>query len=289
MHGAVRQEIIFANHLNAAGRPPGWLSVPLVLTSHTWENGKNEQSHQDPMLAEALLGEPADVSRVLFPADYNTAAVVTQEVYRTRGQIWTLVVPKGSAIPDLFTAEEARALVRDGAVPVTWAGWQPERPRFILTAVGAYQLVQTLRASERLAARRIEHAVVAMLEPGRFRAPRDSSERGHAAPADVVERCYPAGVPARLFLAHTRPESLLGALGPLHTGAATVGLGFINLGGTLSIEGMLFVNRASWAHALEAAARLLDVPRERLLDEAECAALDGFASPEGVIVPPTAS
>ena len=52
---------------------------------------------------------------------------------------------------------------------------------------------------------------------------------------------------------------------------------------------MLFANRASWAHALEAAARLLGVPRERLLDEAECAALDGRVCPEGAIVPPTAS
>ena len=34
MLGVVRQEIIFANHRKAAGRPPGWLSVPLVLTSH---------------------------------------------------------------------------------------------------------------------------------------------------------------------------------------------------------------------------------------------------------------
>jgi len=289
MHGAVRQEIIFADHLGRAGRPPGWLSIPLVLTSHTWENAKNEQSHQDPAMAELMLAEPSHVSRVVFPPDHNTAAAIIEAVYRTRGQIWTLVVPKGSAIPDLFTVEEARALVRDGAVPLTWAGWQPERARLILTAVGAYQLIQVLRASERLAARQIEHAVVAMLEPGRFRAPRDSRERGHAAPADVVERCYPAGVSARLFLAHTRPESLLGALGPLHTGAATAGLGFANLGGTLSIEGMLFVNRASWAHALEAAARLLGLPRERLLDEAECAALDGRVCPEGVIVPPTAS
>jgi phosphoketolase len=45
MHGAIRQEIIFAHHCAEAGRPPSWLSVPLVLTSHTWENGKNEQSH----------------------------------------------------------------------------------------------------------------------------------------------------------------------------------------------------------------------------------------------------
>jgi phosphoketolase len=289
MHGAVRQEIIFADHLGRAGRPPGWLSIPLVLTSHTWENGKNEQSHQDPAMAEAMLAESSHVSRVVFPPDHNTAAAVIETVYRTRGQLWTLVVPKGSSLPELFTAEEARALVRDGAAPLTWAGWQPERARLILTAVGAYQLGQVLRASERLAARRIEHAVVVMLEPGRFRAPRDSRERGHLAPADVVERCYPAAVAPRIFLAHTRPESLLGALGPLHTGAATAGLGFTNQGGTLSIEGMLYANGSSWAHALAAAARLLGLSREQLLDETECAALDGRASPEGVIVPGAAS
>ena len=285
MHGAVRQEIIFADHLGRAGRPPGWVSIPLVLTSHTWENGKNEQSHQDPAMAELMLAEASHVSRVVFPLDFNTTAAVVETAYATRGQIWTLVVPKGSSIPDLFTADEARALVRDGAALLPWAGWQPEQARLIVTAVGAYQLGQALRASERLAARRIEHAVVAMLEPGRFRAPRDAGERGHAAPADVVARCYPPGVAARLFLCHTRPESLLGALEPLHTGAATAGLGFTNQGGTLAIESLLFVNRASWAHALEAAARLLARPREELLDEAECAALDGRATPEGVIVP----
>jgi phosphoketolase len=289
MHGAVRQEIVFADHLGRAGRPPGWLSIPLVLTSHTWENAKNEQSHQDPAMAEAMLAEPSHVSRVVFPFDYNTAAAALGEVYRTRGQIWTLVVPKGSSIPDLFGAEEAQGLVRDGAAPLAWAGWRPERARLILTAVGAYQLIEALRASERLAAREIEHAVVAMLEPGRFRAPRDARERGHAAAPDVVAGCYPPDVPARIFLTHTRPESLLGALGPLHTGGATVGLGFANVGGTLSIEGLLFVNRASWAHALEAAARLLGLPRARLLDEAEGAALDGRASPHGVIVPPLAA
>ena len=179
--------------------------------------------------------------------------------------------------------------MRDGAAPLTWAGFRPERARLLLTAVGGYQLVQALRASERLADREIEHAVVAMLEPGRFRAPRSSAERGHAAPPDVVERCYPPGVPTRIYVSHTRPKSLLGALGPLHTGAATVGLGFTNLGGTLSIENMLFVNRTSWAHALEAAAQLLGLPRERLLDAPECAALDGYASPEGLIVPAVAS
>ncbi|MEM8120179.1 xylulose 5-phosphate 3-epimerase, partial [Morganella morganii] len=54
MLGALRQEILFARHQAQAGTPPGWLSVVTVVTSHTWENGKNEQSHQDPTLAEAL-------------------------------------------------------------------------------------------------------------------------------------------------------------------------------------------------------------------------------------------
>src|SRR5439155_893848 len=100
MHGALRQEIVFADEQNAAGRPSGWLSVPLVLTSHAWENAKNERSHQDPVMAEAMLGEPSDVSRVLFPPDRNTAAVLLQAVYQTRGQIWTLVVPKAEHDPE---------------------------------------------------------------------------------------------------------------------------------------------------------------------------------------------
>lgn len=54
MLGALRQEIIFSRHQKEHQRAPGWLSVPILLTSHTWENGKNEQSHQDPSLSEAL-------------------------------------------------------------------------------------------------------------------------------------------------------------------------------------------------------------------------------------------
>lgn len=89
MHGVLRQEVVFANHSQEAGRRQGWLSIPLVLTSHTWENAKNELSHQDPSMAEAMLGEPSDVSRVVFVPDSNTAAVVTQGVYKTQRQFWT--------------------------------------------------------------------------------------------------------------------------------------------------------------------------------------------------------
>lgn len=50
---------------------------------------------------------------------------------------------------------------------------------------------------------------------------------------------------ARLFVTHTRPEPVLGVLGPLHTGPRTSGLGYVNQGGTLSTPGMLFVNCSS--------------------------------------------
>jgi phosphoketolase len=206
MHGVVRQEIIFADQLNAAVCSPGWLSVPLVLTSHIWENAKNERSHQDPALAEALMGEPSDVSRVLFPADFNTAAVVMQAVYQTQGQIWTLVVPKAAAIPDLLTAEEATTLLREGALRLDWAGHAFDQARVILTAVGAYQLMEVLKASERLTARGLAHTVVSMLEPGRFRAARSERERRHLTSRDIVARLYPNTVGARVFVTHTRPS-----------------------------------------------------------------------------------
>ncbi len=285
MHGAVRQEIIFANHCLEAERPQRWLSIPLILTSHTWENGKNEQSHQDPTMAEAMLGEPSHVSRVLFPPDFNGAAATMEEVYRTHGQIWTLVVPKADVIPDLFTPEEARRLMKDGGLRLDWSGYQSEQTRIILAAVGAYQLMEVLQASRRLAERQVAHTVVYLLEPGRFRAPRSEHEQAHGASPDVTVRLFPITVPARLFVTHTRPETILGVLGPLHTGPSTVGLSYTNHGGTLSTHGLSFVNRCSWAHCLREAARLLQVPDAELLSEDERRALDGKLSPHGVIIP----
>jgi phosphoketolase len=285
MHGVLRQEVIFATHCQEAGRRQGWLSVPLVLTSHTWENAKNEISHQDPSMAEAMLGELSHVSRVVFIPDSNAAAVVTQGVYRTHGQFWTLVVPKADVIPDLFTLEEATLLLEQGALRLEWAGHDSSAPRLILTAVGAYQLEEVLKASARLGERRVPHTVVYMLEPGRFRRPRGAGEQRHAASDRLVASLYPEATPARLFVSHTRPEVLLGVLQPLHTGYSTTSsLGFIGQGGTLTVAGMLFVNRSTWAHILAEAARLSGLPRQDLLTAQELAALDGQASPHGVII-----
>jgi len=285
MHGVMRQEIIFIDEYNEAGRPQGWLSIPLVLTSHTWENAKNERSHQDPSMAEAMLGEPSDVSRVLFVPDYNTAAVVMQNLYQTHGQIWTLVVPKIDVIPDLFTGDEAIRLLDQGALRLDWTCYELAQQQVVLTAIGAYQLEEVIRASERLKARQVPHSVVYMLEPGRFRQPRSKGESAHVAPTKLKAELYPSSVPARIFVTHTRPEPLLGTLQPLHTGSErTTALGFINRGGTLNVPGMLFVNRCTWAHILAETARVLGISREAVLTAQELAALDGKASPEGVIV-----
>ena len=284
MHGVVRQEIIFANHQKESGRPQGWLSIPLVLTSHAWENAKNEQSHQDPVMAETMLGQPADVSRVVFAADYNTAAAIMHAVYQTQGQIWTLVVPKVDLVADLFTPEEATQLVEEGAVRLDWPSHRQDEAKLVLTAIGAYQLEEVIRASLRLGERDVAHSVVYMLEPGRFRTPRSDGERDHSASADLQKQLYPDDVAARVFVTHTRPEPVLGTLQRLNTGERTAALGFINHGGTLSIRGLMYVNRCTWAHVLLEASRVAGLPRDDLLTAEELAALEGKAAPEGVIV-----
>jgi len=286
MQGVVRQEIIFANHCREwCGCGPGWLSIPLVLTSHTWENAKNEQSHQDPSMAESMLGEVSDVSRVLFVADYNTAAVVMRELYQTHGQIWTLVVSKYEAVPDLFTEAEASLLVKQGALRLDWTSHKLGDQQLILTAIGGYQLVEVLKASARLAERDVSHSVVYMIEPGRFRFPRSRGEEIHVASGEIHSELYPESVPARIFVSHTRPEVVLGVLQPISTGpAGTVGLGYIGQGGTLTPPGLMFINRCTWAHILDRASSVLNLPRGELLSREEQAALDGRASAEGVII-----
>ncbi len=212
-----------------------------------------------------MLGELSDISRVLFIADYNSAAVVMRGLYRTRRQIWTIVTAKYETMPDLFTPEESTRLLEEGAVQLDWAGYEAKRSKLVITAVGGYQLVEALKASERLAGRQVPHSVVYMLEPDRFRDPRSRGEQAHVVPEELRKKLYPDAVAARIFVVHTRPQTMLGVLYPLNTGYKnTVGLGYIGQGGTLTAPGMLFVNRTTWAHILDATARVLGMGRESL-------------------------
>ena len=282
MLGAVRQELIFARHLAQAGRPPGWLGIPLVLTSHTWENAKNEQSHQDPTMAEALLGEMADVARVVFPCDANSAAAALARAYAQRGTITTLVVPK-RPVPHVLTTAQALDLATVGAVRI--AG-DPATAAMLLVATGAYQLQEVLRAQTRLAERNLAVAVVYLAEPARYRAPRDADEARYTHADTDAWTLFPPERP-RVFLTHTRPEPFLGVLRRLDTGpATTAALGFINRGGTLDVSGLLFANRSTWAHVVDVAASVLAAPREDFLSTAELAAIDGNGDPSTLLRTP---
>lgn len=281
MLGAVRQELIFSRQLRLAGRPQNWLGIPLVLTSHTWENAKNEQSHQDSTMAEALLGEMADVSRVVFPPDANAAAAALARAYAQRGTITTLVVPKRE-VPHVLTRSQAEELAADGAVRVAD---DPDESSLLLVATGAYQLQEVLRARARLAARNVPTSVIYLGEPARYRTPRDGDEAAYTHSDDQVERLFPPELP-RVLLTHTRPEPFLGALRRLDTGpATTTALGLINRGGTMDVPGLLFANRCTWAHVVEAAAGVLGLDRTRLLDASELAAIDGAGNPATILQP----
>lgn len=286
MMGAVRQELIWTDHLHSRNREAGWLSVPLVLTSNAYENGKNERSHQDPVMCEAMLGEPSDLSRVLFIADYNSAQAAIEACYQTHGCIYTLVIPKAESIPDLFREDEAKQLMQDGALALPWACslTGQHQSQVILTAIGSYQLQELLKAVQRLDEKGICSLVNYMQEPGRYRDPRGRRERAYQAPADYVAQLYPPAVPHRVFISHTRPEVMSGLLHPINTGQQSIFLGYTNHGGTLDTPGMLYVNRQSWAHIVRAVARVLDMQLSDLLAADEINALEGRRNPQGVII-----
>ncbi|MBS0292672.1 MAG: xylulose 5-phosphate 3-epimerase [Rhodanobacteraceae bacterium] len=250
MLGLLRQEIIFARRQKELGQTPGWLPVPLIVTSHTWENSKNEQSHQDPTIAEALLGEMSDTARVLFPVDGNTAVAALREAYAGRGQLACIVVSKRD-MPIRFDADRAQALVRDGAAhiagDVSTAGMQ-------FVAVGAYQLEQALQAHAFLERHGFATCVTAVIEPGRLRVPRDDLEAAFVLGDEALRALFPPELP-RVLLCHTRPEPMLGVLRRIDGGHAKMrALGYINRGGTLDVTGMLRANRCFWRDAINAAA-----------------------------------
>ncbi len=277
MLGAVRQNLIYARQQKEVGRPAGWLSWPLVATSHTWENGKNQQSHQDTTFCEALLGEMNDVSRVLFPADHNSMLALLPQIYSSRGQIACVVAAKRDR-PAYFTQEQAEQLARDGAIVVKeYEGKDP----LLLIANGSYQLEQVLRASQRLEEAEMGYRVVYLQEPGRFRAPRDRWELESLASNALIEQLFPERYRLRVLLTHMRPEVLRGHLWTILPDAnCTYVLGYRNRGGTLDEFGMQFVNRACWGNVLAACARLQDLPRTALLTIDEAAAVAGKGNPQ---------
>lgn len=277
MLGAIRQELIFARHRKAVGRPAQWLGFPIIATSHTWENGKNEQSHQDTTFCEALLGEMHDVMRVLFPGDYNSTLALLPGVFAARGQISCMVIPKRDTA-SRFNPDQSRQLAEQGALLVgEYAGLGEP---VLLVASGAYQLSAMLRASQRLSEHRQSWRLVYLQEPGRFGQPRDALEAEVCASDAQCLSLFPERYSRRVMLTHMRPEVFRGHLSrllpdPRHSRV----LGYVNQGGTLDEAGMLFANRCTWAHVLLAVAEVTTSDPQQWLNEVEWAAASGSGDP----------
>ncbi|PIR37741.1 MAG: xylulose 5-phosphate 3-epimerase [Alphaproteobacteria bacterium CG11_big_fil_rev_8_21_14_0_20_39_49] len=282
MFGEARQEIIFSKHLKEHGKKAKWLSVPVVMTSNTWENSKNELSHQDPSMSESMLGETSDISRVIYPADYNSTLAVMDEVYKTQGQIWTVVAPKHD-LELVFSKDEAKQLMHDGGISVKQAQFLPAKAEVALVVMGAYQLKEAIKASKRLTEKKIPHVTSYIIEPGKFRKPRNKGEEKHQAPKKIVDRLFPFSARKVIVMTHNRPELITGIMQPMLNGRSFSTMGFIGEGGTLDIEGMLFVNKCSWAHVVQEFAIHNDINPEMLLTPQEYRAVRNIMSPCGVI------
>ncbi len=282
MLGAIRQALIFSRHQKESSDPAKWLALPVVATSHLWENGKNEQSHQDPTLCEALLNEMSDMARVVFPADANSAMAVLKKCYSDSGAIWNVVTAK-SKLEVLMTPEQANEVVEQGAVCLRGHC----SAEIQLVAVGSYQLHQAMLLSDRLSERQQAHSLIYLLEPGRYRHPRDEREKSIQAQHNVRSVLFPDSVEQRLFLYHGHPESILSCCRPLDLGPKnTSALGYINQGGTLDSQGMLFANQCTWAHGALHLSRKLGLEDENWLSVDEIKALMGEGDPYEIIDPP---
>lgn len=144
---------------------------------------------------------------------------------------------------------------------------------------------EALKAAGRLVDVGLRPLVTMLIEPGRFRVPRDPIEHAFAADDAALAEFFPSNMP-RVIASHTRPEPMLGLLRRLDGGPSkTVAHGYISRGGTLDVAGMLFANRSTWAHLVESAARLMNRPRDQFLSAAHCAAIDGRGNPHDLINP----
>jgi len=275
MLGAMRQDILFTRNLQEAGKPVAWPGLPLIVSSHTWENGKNEHSHQDPTLAEAWLGEMSDIAPVIFPIDAMTAKATLQRVYAQPGSVAVLVIPK-RALPVVCSATQAQQAAEQGAITLL------NGPGAVvqLIAIGAYQLQACLRAATRLQERGVACSVVAVIEPGLFRQGRDTRESAFVHSAAAMNTIIPA-CQNRVVVCHTHWEVIAGVLRGLDTGAgSTKFMGYANQGGTLDVFGMQYANRQTWAHIIAALEGMVaGVVLKDLLDTQELAALRQEADP----------
>lgn len=254
MLGAMRQEIIFARNQKTHGKALNWLSVPVLLSSHTWENGKNEISHQDPTLCEAWLQEMCDVAPVYFPFDANSAVAILQTLYQQTGRIAAVVVPKTDVL-NQCSESQASQLATDGAITLV----HDDCPEVQILCVGAFQLIEAQKAGYALRGKGIKYSIIAIVEPSKFRQPRDTLEADCTLSDEKIEEIIPR-CNKRIFVLHTHTDIMTGVLRRLDTGINnSYFLGYENRGGTLDVAGMQLLNGQDSEHIFSACVDVLNL------------------------------
>ncbi|MEH6562722.1 MAG: hypothetical protein V7713_14945 [Marinobacter sp.] len=155
---------------------------------------------------------------------------------KTLGQIWAITIPKGR-LPAALDSRQAEQSVRDGAVALS------EGNDVQLVAVGAYQRQVCEAVADDLSQKGISCGIVCLLEPGRFRDPRDVVEAEHQSSSHIRGALFPSDIKLRVFVCHMRPETLLGVCRPLDLGRdRTLAFRYTNHGRTLDTAGLLMAN-----------------------------------------------
>lgn len=275
LYNSLRREAIVAREPGACACQKNWIAVPVLITSHVWDSSRKGLSHQSPAITEAWLEEMSDVAPVYFPIDAETAVAVTEFTYSQRARVALVVLP-GSAVPLVTNTEQAMLAAARGICVIS----QDDAAEFQLIAIGAYQLAQAEKAATRLRECGHRCAVIAILEPGRFRVARDQRESDYIYDNDTLTYLIP-DARVRILVTHVHGDIAAGLLRRLAAGTEQFHvMGYCNQGGTLDVFGLLYVNQQTWAHVLQQCVQASGLDLSVLLSAAELQALKGLGNPD---------
>ena len=159
-----------------------------------------------------------------------------------------MTIPKQD-MATVLSSEQAKQLVDCGALTLE----EDNSVDVQLIAVGAYQLQVCQEVAQRLREKNIGCRLTYLLEPGRFRIPRDEHEERFVSTSVQQAELFDDAIGLRIFVSHLRPEVLLGVCRPLDLGRdRCLAFGYRNRGGTLDTQGLLKANGCNAESIVEA-------------------------------------
>ena len=115
MLGLMRQEIIFARRQKELGQPPGWISVPLIVTSPPGRTARTSSHTRTRPLAKHCWGDVGH--RACCSRWMKTRRPPRCERSTPAGAKWLCVVVSKRDTPNHFSAAAAQSLIEHGSSP----------------------------------------------------------------------------------------------------------------------------------------------------------------------------